>query len=62
MPKLAAAEAMGTVFILSIVASCTIEELGKAVPNGNNWLQLYVYADKLVGTHNNPSYTKYLIF
>ncbi|NXI54379.1 HAOX1 oxidase, partial [Chloroceryle aenea] len=40
--------AMGTGMLLSSWATCSIEEVAKAAPNGLRWLQLYVYKDREV--------------
>ncbi|KAL3282801.1 hypothetical protein HHI36_005966 [Cryptolaemus montrouzieri] len=43
-----AAEAMGTIFILSTASSTSIEEVAKAAPNCIKWFQLYVFKDRNV--------------
>jgi isopentenyl diphosphate isomerase/L-lactate dehydrogenase-like FMN-dependent dehydrogenase len=37
---------MGTIFILSTIATSSIEEVAAAAPNGRKWFQLYVYKDR----------------
>ncbi|KAI4466417.1 s -2-hydroxy-acid oxidase-related [Holotrichia oblita] len=46
-----AAAANGTVFILSTIATSSIEEIAEAAPNGLNWFQLYIYVDREVTTN-----------
>ncbi|KAI9565496.1 hypothetical protein GHT06_009288 [Daphnia sinensis] len=41
-----AAAAHGIVYILSTIATSSIEEIAAAAPNGNNWFQLYIYKDR----------------
>lgn len=41
-----AAAAHGIVYILSTIATSSIEEIAKAAPDGNNWFQLYIYKDR----------------
>jgi len=41
-----AAAAMNTIYILSTIATSSIEEVAKANPNGRKWFQLYVYKDR----------------
>ncbi|XP_021961703.1 peroxisomal (S)-2-hydroxy-acid oxidase GLO3 [Folsomia candida] len=41
-----AAASMGTIFILSTIATSSIEEVAGAAPNGRKWYQLYVYKDR----------------
>ena len=41
-----AAFSEGIVYVLSTTATCTIEEVAEAVPEGNNWFQLYIYKDR----------------
>ncbi|XP_072901506.1 2-Hydroxyacid oxidase 2 isoform X2 [Hemitrygon akajei] len=38
-----AAEAMNTCYIASTYATCSVEEISAAAPNGFHWFQLYVY-------------------
>ncbi|XP_072118352.1 2-Hydroxyacid oxidase 2 isoform X3 [Mobula birostris] len=38
-----AAEAMNTCYIASTYATCSVEEISAAAPNGFRWFQLYVY-------------------
>lgn len=48
---IAAAE-HGIVFILSTIATSSIEEIAAAAPDGNNWFQLYIYKDR----YHHPYY------
>ncbi|XP_046450627.1 hydroxyacid oxidase 1-like isoform X2 [Daphnia pulex] len=51
MGELATAKAAsdeGIVYVLSTVATSTIEEVSEAAPKGNNWFQLYIYKDRQV--------------
>jgi len=41
-----AAEAAGTVFIMSTISTCSIEEVAEAAPNAVKWFQLYIYKDR----------------
>jgi len=43
-----AAAAMGTIMIVSTIATTSLEEIAKAAPNGHRWFQLYVYKDRAV--------------
>ncbi|EFN83996.1 Hydroxyacid oxidase 1 [Harpegnathos saltator] len=43
-----AAQAAGTIFILSTISTSSIEEVMEAAPNGINWFQLYIYRDRSV--------------
>ncbi|GJQ67426.1 hypothetical protein Trydic_g8287 [Trypoxylus dichotomus] len=43
-----AAEASGTIFILSTIATSSIEEIAEAAPNCLKWFQLYIYVDREV--------------
>lgn len=43
-----AAQAAGTVFILSTISTSSIEEVAEAAPKGVKWFQLYVYKDRNV--------------
>ncbi|KAK9702101.1 FMN-dependent dehydrogenase [Popillia japonica] len=43
-----AAATHGTVFILSTIATSSIEQIAEAAPNGLNWFQLYIYVDREV--------------
>ncbi|KYQ51788.1 Hydroxyacid oxidase 1 [Trachymyrmex zeteki] len=43
-----AAQAAGTIFILSTISTSSIEEVTEAAPKGIKWLQLYVYTDRNV--------------
>ena len=42
---LAAAE-HGIIYILSTIATSSIEEIAAAAPTGTNWFQLYIYKDR----------------
>lgn len=42
----AAAQAAGTVFILSTISTSSIEEVAEAAPRGIKWFQLYIYTDR----------------
>lgn len=41
-----AAAAHNIVYILSTIATSSIEEIAAAAPNGTNWFQLYIYKDR----------------
>lgn len=41
-----AAQATGTIFILSTIATSSIEEIASAAPLGIKWFQLYIYNDR----------------
>ncbi|XP_055500233.1 hydroxyacid oxidase 2 isoform X5 [Leucoraja erinacea] len=41
-----AAEAMNTCYIASTYATCSVEEISAAAPNGFRWFQLYVYRNR----------------
>ncbi len=41
-----AASDEGIVYVLSTVATSTIEEVSEVAPKGNNWFQLYIYKDR----------------
>lgn len=43
-----AAENEGTIFILSTIATSSIEEVAEAAPNAMKWFQLYIYTDRSV--------------
>ncbi|KAH1013296.1 hypothetical protein HUJ04_002304 [Dendroctonus ponderosae] len=43
-----AAESMGTIFILSTIATSSIEEVAQAAPKCIKWFQLYIYNDREV--------------
>lgn len=43
---ISAAATHGTVFILSTIATSSIEQIAEAAPNGLNWFQLYIYVDR----------------
>ena len=45
-PSFAAAEAMGTIFTLSIASTSSIEEVAAAAPNAIKWFQLYVLKNR----------------
>ena len=38
-----AAQAAGTVFIMSTISTCSIEEVAEAAPDAVKWFQLYIY-------------------
>lgn len=42
----AAASEIGIVYILSTMATSSIEEIAEVAPDGNNWFQLYIYKDR----------------
>lgn len=44
----AAAQAAGTIFILSTLSTSSIEEVAEAAPKCVKWFQLYVYTDRNV--------------
>ena len=41
-----AAQAMGTIFILSTISTSSIEEVAEAAPKAVKWFQLYIYKDR----------------
>ncbi|XP_076284088.1 hydroxyacid oxidase [Lasioglossum baleicum] len=41
-----AAEAAGTIYTLSTIATSSIEEVAEAAPKGIKWFQLYIYRDR----------------
>ena len=41
----------GTVFILSTIATSSIEEVAEAAPTALKWFQLYIYNDREVILH-----------
>eukprot|EP00095_Tigriopus_kingsejongensis_P000169 maker-scaffold487_size158652-snap-gene-0.44 protein:Tk00169 transcript:maker-scaffold487_size158652-snap-gene-0.44-mRNA-1 annotation:"e3 ubiquitin-protein ligase rfwd2-like" len=43
-----AAQEMGTIFILSTIATSSIEEVAQAAPRARKWFQLYIYKDREV--------------
>ena len=43
-----AAEEAGTLFILSTIATSSIEEVAAAAPRCLKWFQLYIYKDRKV--------------
>ena len=43
-----AAQAKGTVFVLSTLATCSIEEVAAAAPQAIKWLQVYFFKDREV--------------
>jgi (S)-2-hydroxy-acid oxidase len=43
-----AAEEMGTVFVLSTIATSSIEQVAAAAPKCNKWFQVYIYKDRSV--------------
>jgi (S)-2-hydroxy-acid oxidase len=43
-----ACQSMGTIMILSTIATSSIEEVSKAAPNAIKWFQLYIYKDRNV--------------
>ncbi|CAG0918188.1 unnamed protein product [Notodromas monacha] len=43
-----AAQAMGTVFVLSTIATSSVEQVAAAAPDCIKWLQLYIYKDRKV--------------
>lgn len=45
---ISAAEAEGTVYTLSTIATSSIEEVAEAAPNALKWFQLYIYNDRYV--------------
>ena len=50
-----AAAVHGIIYILSTIATSSIEEIAEAAPNGINWFQLYIYKDRYAsGFHNVP--------
>ncbi len=44
-----AAQEAGTVFILSTIATSSIEEVARAAPDAETWFQPYIYRDRKVG-------------
>ncbi|CAL1684387.1 unnamed protein product [Lasius platythorax] len=46
--QFAAAQAAGTIFILSTISTSSIEEVAEAAPDGIKWFQLYIYIDRNV--------------
>lgn len=46
MNYIAAACEESIVYILSTMATSSIEEVAEVAPNGNNWFQLYIYKDR----------------
>jgi (S)-2-hydroxy-acid oxidase len=46
IPNNLAAAAHGIIYILSTIATSSIEEIAEAAPNGTNWFQLYIYKDR----------------
>ena len=42
------AEKNGTIFILSMISTSSIEEVTAAAPNAIKWFQLYIYKDRNV--------------
>ena len=40
-----AAQAAGTVFIMSTISTCSIEEVAEAAPEAVKWFQLYIYKE-----------------
>ena len=38
-----AAQAAGTVYIMSTISTCSIEEVAEAAPEAVKWFQLYIY-------------------
>ncbi|XP_044750644.1 hydroxyacid oxidase 1 [Coccinella septempunctata] len=43
-----AAQAMGTIYILSTLATSSIEEVAEAAPDCTKWFQLYIFKDRSV--------------
>nr|XP_031825621.1 peroxisomal (S)-2-hydroxy-acid oxidase GLO5 [Nomia melanderi] len=41
-----AAEAAGTIYVLSTLSTSSIEEVAEAAPKGIKWFQLYIYKDR----------------
>lgn len=41
-----AAEAVGTIYTLSTIATSSIEEVAAAAPKVTKWFQLYIYNDR----------------
>lgn len=41
-----ATEAVNTCYIASTYATCSVEEIAAAAPNGYRWFQLYLYQDR----------------
>lgn len=41
-----AAQAMGTIYILSTISTSSIEEVAQAAPNAIKWFQLYIYQNR----------------
>ncbi len=50
-----AAQEAGTVFILSTIATSSIEEVAEAAPRAEKWFQLYIYKDRKVGIRTMKS-------
>lgn len=48
---IAATEALNTCYITSTYATCSVEEIVAAAPNGYRWFQLYVYRDRKLSEH-----------
>ncbi|XP_069744493.1 2-Hydroxyacid oxidase 2 isoform X2 [Narcine bancroftii] len=46
-----AAEAMKTCYIASTYATCSVEEISTAAPDGFRWFQLYVYQNRKLSEH-----------
>lgn len=44
--NISAAEAAGTVMILSTIATSSIEEIAEGAPSLFRWFQLYIYRDR----------------
>lgn len=36
----------GTIFVLSTLSTCSLEEVAAAAPNTIKWFQLYIYKDR----------------
>lgn len=43
---------MGTIYILSTIATTSMEDVAAAAPNARRWYQLYVYKNRLVSWLN----------
>jgi len=43
-----ACQEQGTIFVLSTIATSSIEEVAKAAPEATKWFQLYIYKDREV--------------
>lgn len=37
---------MNTIYTMSTLSTCSIEEVAEAAPNTNKWFQLYIYKDR----------------